>query len=57
LPRPSVIRSAPSSSFRDTLEDIPNLVGAVTRRGYANDVVNEILGGNMMRVVDAALRA
>jgi membrane dipeptidase len=41
----------------DTLEDIPNLVGAVTRRGYPNDVVDKILGGNMMRVVDAALRA
>jgi membrane dipeptidase len=41
----------------ETIEDMPNVVGALACRSYTTNVLNGILGGNMLRVLEAAARA
>src|SRR5687767_6170323 len=39
-----------------TVAELPNLTKELLRRGYSADDVNKILGGNMLRVLDAVKR-
>ena len=39
-----------------TIADLPNLTKELLRRGYSEADVNKILGGNMLRVMDAVKR-
>ena len=36
-----------------TVEDLPNLTAELLRRGYSEEDIEKILGGNMLRVMDA----
>jgi membrane dipeptidase len=36
-----------------TVADLPNLTGELVRRGYSEDDIKKILGGNMLRVMEA----
>jgi len=36
-----------------TVAELPNLTKELLRRGYSETDVNKILGGNMLRVLDA----
>ena len=39
----------------DTIADLPRLVEALARRGYADEAVTAIMGGNWLRVLRRAL--
>lgn len=39
-----------------TVADLPNLTRELERRGYSEDGIRKILGGNMLRVMDAQTR-
>lgn len=39
----------------DTIADLPRLAGALSRRGYATDAVEAIMGGNWLRLLRAHL--
>jgi membrane dipeptidase len=36
-----------------TVADLPNLTKELLRRGYTESDINKILGGNMLRVMEA----
>jgi len=39
-----------------TVADLPNLTKELVRRGYSENDIDKILGGNMLRVMDAVKR-
>jgi membrane dipeptidase len=42
-----------TTSDLSTVADLPNLTKELLRRGYSENDIDKILGGNMLRVMEA----